>query len=579
MELGLNELFGNSYRELYLHYETMPLNLRNDKYRVKVSAREVVDTLADSQIMSGMPYVLHKDSINSCSNQVNLNSSNPLHHRTIQASNLCLEIMEQTDSEEVACCNLGQMSLKAFVLGRHGRFDFKMFGYVVRSMVKYLDRVIDRNRYVFPEAKTSNMRHRPIGLGVSGYADMLDIMGIAYESDEASELNRQIFACMYYNAMVASLELAIKNGPYSTFWGSPLSEGKFSFDLWKIRRAHLAPTEIEPDPVQPSEWNQQALMIDGLGEILNPSWDDLRKLVMEYGVRNSQMIAVMPSASTSRLMGNAENTEAHQSNLYIRNFMKASAVIINPQLFTELDGDLKLWSRDVAEFIVSQAGSVAKLSDFLLTTAADDEERAKVTRLQPQLASLCARYKTMFEIKQLKAVEQTAARHRYVCQGISFNVYLAKPTRAMLRNLHLATWKSGLKTGIYYLREPVPSEAPEYARTSSRVKAFLTGPVMRMLSVHHEPFPQAGQTTVQHRTTVELIDEPAPRTAAKKAVKFAPPTPLVATTEDEEQKAFAALLEADLEVVSADMMVAQAARDSAEVAPTCKRQAGCASCE
>lgn len=564
---GLNESFGEKYRELYLKYESMPLNKKDEEFRVRVTARMVVDTLADSQIMSGMPYVLHKDSINYCSNQVNLNSPNPLHHRTIRASNLCLEIMEQVDSEEVACCNLGQMSLKAFVRASTSTteafFDFQKFGYVVRSMVKFLDRVIDRNHYVFTEAETSNMRHRPIGLGVSGYADMLDILQLPYESDEASLLNRRVFACMYYNAMVSSMELAIKTCPYSTFMGSPLSEGKFSFDLWKVRKAQLEPDVLEPKPIDPREWGQEDISVEGLTQVLPPSWEALRTMVMRYGVRNSQMLAVMPSASTSRLMGNAENTEAHQSNLYIRNFMKASAVVINPQLFAEIDGKLKLWSRDVAEFIISQEGSVARLPDFLLATAETPEEKAKIASLGSELAQICLRYKTMFEIKQLKAVKQTSDRHRYVCQGISFNVYLSKPTRAMLRALHLATHKSGNKTGLYYLRESQISETPSYARTSSKVKGFLTGPILPLIS-SHEPFPAQYHTkalspvVIRQTAPVRHVTDVAPIRIAEK-----------------EDDGFLAL--PDVEIISQATLDARA-RSTEEEGPSCKREAGCVSC-
>lgn len=570
---GLNESYGATYRELYLKYETMPLDARDAPYRVHLTAREVCDTLADSQIMSGMPYVLHKDSINSCSNQVNLKSPNPLHHRIIQSSNLCLEIMEQTDNEEVACCNLGQLSLKAFVT-KDGKseFDFNLFAHVVRAKVKFLDRVIDRNRYVFPEAKTSNMRHRPIGLGVSGYADMLDILRIPYESDEASVLNRKIFACMYFNAMTSSLELAIRDGPYSTFQGSPLSEGKFAFDLWKARRAGLAPTAVEPTPVDPSEWGQQSLMVEGVDTAYPATWDYLRMLVVKYGVRNSQMLAIMPSASTSRLMGNTENTEAHQSNIYLRNFMRASAVIINPQLFKELDGELGLWSRDVAEFMISQGGSVARLPEFLVATAADDAEREKVLSKSAELASLCLRYKTMFEIKQLKILDQVAARHRYICQGISHNVYLEKPTRAMLRTLHMATHISGLKTGIYYLREPAPSAAPEYARTSQRVLTFLSGKVMPIMTTHHEPFPAERQATPELRVT-------APRQDGDLfSPKLAPPPRRVEEIEDDGHAAFTVLLARDdIELVTPEVAASQAAAAEAE-GPACVRAPGCVGC-
>jgi ribonucleoside-diphosphate reductase alpha chain len=575
---GLNETFGTTYRELYLKYESMPLTPRDEEFRIRTTALEVANTLANSQIMSGMPYVLHKDSINYCSNQVNMSSPNPLHHRVIQASNLCLEIMEQVDSEEVACCNLGQMSLKAFVIERRGKqsFDFEKFGFAVRSMVRFLDRVIDRNKYVFQEAKTSNLRHRPIGLGVSGYADMLDIMGIAYESDEASELNRKVFACMYYNAMVSSMELAIKNGPYSTFRGSPLSEGKFSFDLWKVRKAMLEPDVVEPEPVQPSEWGQQPLFIEGLSQILSPSWDSLRALVVQHGVRNSQMIAIMPSASTSRLMGNAENTEAHQANLYLRNFMRASAVIINPQLFAELDGKLGVWSRDIAEFIIAEAGSIARIGDFLVATADTDEEKARITELLPDIASVCHRYKTMFELKQLQIVRQVADRHRYICQGVSFNVYLDKPSRTMLRNLHMATHRSGLKTGLYYLRETAPNEAPEYARTSLRVKMFLTGPVMPPIA-SHEPFPRNPETGLTTTQVAQIFEHRWDEKTVPR-VKSSPVPPKADTIHEEDgHSAFTLLMREEVEVV-AEAVAQGRALAAEEEGPVCRRQPGCVGC-
>ncbi len=562
---GLNESFGEKYRELYLKYETMPVNPRDEEYRIRVTARQVADTLGTSQIMSGMPYVLHKDSINYCSNQVNLNSPNPLHHRTIRASNLCLEIMEQVDNEEVACCNLGQMSLKAFVSSAEAdgnlRFDFETFGFAVQAMVKFLDRIIDRNNYVFPEAKTSNLRHRPIGLGVSGYADMLGILRIDYESEEASTLNRKIFACMYYNAMIASLELAIKNGPYSSFRGSPLSEGKFAFDLWKVRKAQLEPDVPEPPPVEPEEWGQRAHPIQlSRGDVilLNPSWNQLRSLVMTHGVRNSQMLAIMPSASTSRLMGNAENTEAHQSNIYIRNFMKASAVIINPQLFQELEG---FWSDDVAQFMISQKGSVSRLPDFLLATAHTEAERDRVKRNLVELGRVCSRYKTMFELKQLKIVRQAAARHRYICQAISHNIYLERPSLAMLRDLHTATHRAGLKTGAYYLRSTNFAPPPEYARTSAKVKAFLTGPVMPPI-VSHTPFPSVPPT--QQEVAKEF-------STTQKAQ--------ISALVSDEHAAFTLLLsQGEGEMISDAVLAGQLRSADEGPAPACIRQEGCVSC-
>jgi ribonucleoside-diphosphate reductase alpha chain len=551
---GLGESFGDDFRELYLKYETKELSERDKPFRVKIEARALLDNMIDTQILTGMPYVLHKDSINACSNQVNMASHNPMHKRVIQSGNLCLEIFEQTDSEEVACCNLGQMSFKAFVKDR--KFDFNLFATSVRHAVKFLDRVIDQNHYVFTETKTSNMRHRPIGLGVSGYADMLELMKIPYDSEEASKLNVKIFACMYYNAIVSSLELAIDNGAYSTFVGSPLSEGKFAFDLWRDRmtklRQRMEIDEEEPRPVDPTEWGQQPIMLNLGSEnhILKPSWDLLRKLVMKYGVRNSQIVALMPSASTSRIMGNAENTEAHQANIYLRNFMKASAVVINPRLFQELS-ELRLWSRDVSEFIVSEGGSVARLPEFLLKTSDGDREITRVQNLNSEIEILCSRYKTMFELKQLKIFKQIADRHRYVCQGISANLYLPKPTREMLRNFHIFTHSLGLKTGMYYLRQPPPAAAPKYARTSTKVSKFLTGPPMPLITVHHEPFPDHGKDLMMDDVVIQIEDD-----------------------YDKEHEKFTMLLErGEIEIVTA-------AREPQvpEEEFVCRRESGCVGC-
>lgn len=470
---GLNETFGKEYEELYLKYETMPLTKDMEPYRTTMKAETIVSAMAEVQILSGMPYVIHKDNINYKSNRVNMDSHNPVHRQIITSSNLCLEIFEQSSDDEVACCNLGQMSLPRFIrTGQDGLpfFDFHFFAYMVRQVTGYLDRIIDNSNYPLPEAKTSNMAHRPIGLGVSGYGDILNMLGIPYESKEAEILNKKIFACMYFNSLVESLSLAIKVGaPYSTFDGSPLSNGKFQFDLWKEESEMMRPfvgDERNPEddePIDPKEWGQPSVIVGFKGTsteiVVLPSWDDLRSHIISYGVRNCQRIALMPTASTSRLMANTECIEAHQEGIYVREFMSHSIKVINRHLQRGLE-DLGLWSKDVAEFIVADHGSVQRLPQFLNNNS-------------PELKKFCELYKTMFEIKQKNVFKQTSQRHRYVDQGISANIYLAKPTIAMLKNFHLYTWKLGLNTGMYYLRSTPASDPDNFTISSKAVRDFI----------------------------------------------------------------------------------------------------------
>lgn len=465
---GLNERFGDDYERLYLEYESATnLPPRRAKYRRTIKAELLMKNLAEVQTMSGMPYVIHKDNINHKSNRVNLDSPNPCHHQAITSSNLCLEIYEQSSSSEIACCNLGQMSLPRFV--KDGQFDFLTFAFMVRRVTDYLNRIIDNSKYPFDEARISNQRHRPIGLGVSGYGDMLSMLGIPYESKSAEILNKRIFACMYFNSLVESLSLAIRDGPYDTFFGSPLSQGEFQFDLWadeyELVKEHVNDVRNKDDDraVDPSEWGQTSVTVKyGFANddvVVFPSWDSLRNLIMKYGVRNCQRTAIMPSASTSRLMSNTECIEAHQECVYVRNFKKHSMVIINKHLQHELE-KLNLWSKEVAEFIVAEHGSVQRLPLFLENNS-------------PELAHICSLFKTMFEIKQRTSFLHTAQRHRYIDQGISANVYFKKPTLAMIKNFHLMTWKLGINTGMYYLRSSPGGDPDNVAITSQKVRNWV----------------------------------------------------------------------------------------------------------
>lgn len=532
---GLNETFDDEYRKLYLKYETMEVSPEKAIYRKTIKAKDLIEHIAKVQIGAGMPYILHKDSINLMSNQVNLRSYDKLHHRCIRTSNLCQEIMEQCDDEEVACCNLGQLSLKAFAniplepypeKGFESPEDeenwmqtcinYDRLGFITRMTVSYLNKVIDRNQYVIADALRSNMRHRPIGLGVSGYSDLLDRLHVAYESSTASELNRRIFACIYYNALASSVSLASEEGAYRHFAGSPLSEGTLMFEMWYDRMAKLAKLNEatggskipeEQMPIQPDQWRQKPIYYQGIeveGEsakliIINPGWEELKRHIIMQGVRNSQLIAIMPCASSARMLSNAENTEAHQSCIYIRNFMKNSAVVMNTTMYYEMR-KAGIWSRDIAEFIVSQGGSVSRIGEFLELTASTPKEREIVTEQKSLISSISRRYKTMFEIKQKTVFRQIADRHRYVCQGISANVYLGNPTIAMMKNFHEFTHDLGLKTGMYYLREPPPSAAPEYSRCSAKVRLFLSGKPM--------PTPSVDDTKHSDVQVIDAIESP-----------------------------------------------------------------------
>jgi ribonucleoside-diphosphate reductase alpha chain len=299
------------------------------------------------------------------------------------------------------------------------------------------------------------------------------MLGIPYESKEAELFNKKVFACIYFNSLAKSVELAIKNDPYETFEGSQLSLGKFQFDLWKeeyevVEKWTNEVRHEEDDlPVDPSEWGQQPIDLSVGDHVINkeitvaPSWDSLRQHILSYGVRNCQRTAIMPSASTSRLMSNTECIEAHQECIYIRNFMKHSMVVINKHLQYALEKH-GWWSSDVAEFIVAEHGSAQRLPEFLQNDSAE-------------LNRICSLFKTMFEIKQKISFTHTAQRHRYIDQGISANVYFAKPTIAMMKNFHLFTWKLGINTGMYYLRSAPGGDATNFSIASQKVRDFFKG--------------------------------------------------------------------------------------------------------
>jgi ribonucleoside-diphosphate reductase alpha subunit len=392
---NLHTTHGAEFEALYEKYEL------EGKAKKTIPARELWNAVLESQIETGTPYILYKDAANTKSNQKNLG--------TIRCSNLCTEIIEYSDEKETAVCNLASLSLPRFVEGN--KFNFEKLVEVTKIVTRNLNKVIDGNYYPIPETKTSNMRHRPIGLGVQGLADVFMMLGLPFESDMAKILNKNIFETIYYAAMVSSCELAKIDGAYETFKGSPLSEGKFQFDLWDV-----APSD-------------------------RYDWDALRKEVMEYGVRNSLLLAPMPTASTSQILGNNECFEPYTSNIYNRRVLSGEFAVVNKHLLKDL-GKLNLWNDNMKQRIIAANGSVQNI----------DEIPADLKEI----------YKTVWEIKQKNVIDMSADRGAYICQSQSLNLFVEQPNFAKLSSMHFYTWKKGLKTGMYYLRTKAAADAIKF---------------------------------------------------------------------------------------------------------------------
>jgi ribonucleoside-diphosphate reductase alpha subunit len=392
---NLHTTHGAEFEALYTQYEL------EGKAKKTIQARELWNAVLESQIETGTPYVLYKDAANTKSNQQNLG--------TIRCSNLCTEIIEYSDENETAVCNLASLSLPRFVEGK--KFNFEKLVEVTKIVTRNLNKVIDGNYYPIPETKRSNERHRPIGLGVQGLADVFMMMGLPFESEMAKLLNVNIFETIYFAAMTASCELAKKDGAYETFKGSPLSEGKFQFDLWNV-----APTE-------------------------RYDWAALRAEVMEHGVRNSLLLAPMPTASTSQILGNNECFEPYTSNIYNRRVLSGEFAVVNKHLLKDL-GALGLWNDNMKQRIIAANGSVQNIEEIP--------------------ADLKEIYKTVWEIKQKTVIDMSADRGAYICQSQSLNLFVEQPNFGKLSSMHFYTWKKGLKTGMYYLRTKAAADAIKF---------------------------------------------------------------------------------------------------------------------
>lgn len=395
---GLVDAFGDEFKSLYEKYELA------GKARKTIRARELFFKIIDAQIESGTPYMLSKDAVNRKTNQKNLG--------TVRSSNLCAEITEFTSAEETAVCNLASISLPSCVID--GKFDFKKLHDIAKKLTYNLNKVIDKTYYPIPSAKFSNLKHRPIGLGVQGLADVYALLRMPFGSAEANDLNAQIFETMYHGSMEMSNELAIKQGMYESFKGSPLSEGKFQFDMWGKSASELSGT------------------LD---------WETLRESVVKHGTRNSLLIALMPTASTSQILGNSECFEPITSNIYTRKTLSGEHVIVNKYLVNDLV-KLGIWNTEIKDKLLMANGSVQNIPE-----------------IPDEIKEL---YKTVWEMDPIVIVKQAAKRGPFVCQSQSMNIYIDNPDRTSISRVMFAGWKLGLKTLSYYLRSKPASQMVKF---------------------------------------------------------------------------------------------------------------------
>ena len=409
---GLSDVYGDEFDALYTKYE------KEGRARKTVSAQKLWFKILDSQIETGTPYLLYKDPANKKSNQKNLG--------TIKSSNLCTEIIEYSSPDETAVCNLASIALPAFVSPDNKTFDFDKLREVTASAVKALNKVIDINFYPIPEAKRSNMRHRPIGLGVQGLADVFARLRLPWETPEATRLNQLIFEHIYYAAVEASSALAMLEGSYETFDGSPASKGILQPDMWSI--SPITETEKTLD------------------------WASLR-VNASHGLRNSLLVAPMPTASTSQILGYTECFEPMTSNIYARRVLAGEYVVVNKYLVSNLM-ELGIWSESLKQQIIARNGSVQGIKEI------------------PE--DVQAVYKTSWEIRQRSLIDMAAQRGAFICQSQSLNLSIENPTYAKLTSMHFHAWKQGLKTGCYYLRTKAPVMAQKFTVDPRMVQGAVT---------------------------------------------------------------------------------------------------------
>ena len=394
---GLSDVYGEEFEKLYETYEN------EGKAIYTVPAAKVWMAVLKSQTETGTPYMLYKDSCNKKSNQKNLG--------VIKSGNLCTEIIEYTDKDETAVCNLGSLALPKFVKN-DGQFDYVQLHKMTRVLTRNLNKVIDINFYPVETAEKSNKRHRPIGLGVQGLADVFILMGCAFDSEDAKLTNNKIFETIYHAALTESNTLAKEEGVYETFNGSPASKGILQFDMWK-------------NPILSGMWN----------------WDELKEDIINNGLRNSLLVAPMPTASTSQILGNNECIEPYTTNIYLRRTLAGEFVVVNKHLINDLQ-KLGLWSKKMKDTLIAGSGSVQNISEI------PDDIKVK--------------YKTVWEISQKTLIDMAKDRGCFIDQSQSLNLFMENPTVSKLSSMHMYAWNSGLKTGLYYLRSKAKSKAIQF---------------------------------------------------------------------------------------------------------------------
>ena len=398
---GLPDCYGDEFKELYEKYE------KEGRAKKTIKAQELWIQILESQIETGTPYICYKDACNKKSNQKNLG--------TIKSSNLCTEIIEYSNSEEFAVCNLASIGLSNYVIHNEDgttKFDWDKLLNVSRIVTRNLDKVIDVNFYPVPETRRSNMRHRPIGIGVQGLADVFAMMKIPFDSPEAAALNSRIFETIYFGALTESNQIAIEKGTYETYEGSPMSQGILQFDMW-----------------------------DEKSEKLHYDWELLREKIKITGVRNSLLLAPMPTASTSQILGNNECFEPFTSNIYLRRTLAGEFVVVNRHLIRECN-KLGIWNNDMKNKIIANNGSVQNIPEI-------PEDMKPI-------------YKTAWELKNKILINMAADRGKFICQSQSLNLFMEAPNFNNLSAMHLYSWKKGLKTGIYYLRTRPVTKAQQF---------------------------------------------------------------------------------------------------------------------
>ena len=438
---GLYDCHSEEFEKLYLNYE------KEGKGRKTIKARELWEKILESQIETGTPYMLYKDACNRKSNQKNLG--------TIRSSNLCTEILEYTSKDEIAVCNLASIALPMFI--KNNSFDHKELFNVTKRVTKNLNKVIDRNYYPVKEAENSNFRHRPIGLGVQGLADAFIKLRMPFTSDEAKALNQDIFETIYYAALTASMEEAQKDGTYKSYKGSPISLGEFQHNMWGVKDEDLS-----------GRWD----------------WAKLRKDIKKNGVRNSLLVAPMPTASTSQILGNNECFEPYTSNIYTRRVLSGEFIVVNKHLLEDLV-KLGLWNEELKQELMKANGSIQHI-DFIPQDIKD-------------------LYKTVWELSMKDIIDMARHRGYFIDQSQSLNLFMEGATMAKLTSMHFYAWKSGLKTGMYYLRTKSAVDAIKFTLDNTKKKEPVKETVDAASAVAAVPSPaETAQIPVEPLTPEEL---------------------------------------------------------------------------